>query len=70
MKTLVDALNGLIKLVRAEYPECSLREIAITWGEGLTPLEISAVGGLDAGTTEFVTRCLPNGAQSIEIEGS
>jgi hypothetical protein len=70
LKALVDALNGLIKIVRTEFPEaCPLSEIAAIWGEGITPAEAFALGELDAGAEEFVSRHLPDGAQIVEIDG-
>jgi hypothetical protein len=43
-----DAFSALAKLVRAEYPqECSLAEIANTWGEGLTAAELEALAKLE-----------------------
>lgn len=44
-----DALAGLVKLVRSEYPrDCSLADIAHTWGSGedLSREQIEAVAAL------------------------
>ncbi len=44
------AVDGLVRLVRAEYPDSlTLAEIAETWGpgEGLTPDQVRAVAALD-----------------------
>lgn len=46
----IDALRGLARLVRAEYPEDhSLAEIAGIWGcgEGVTPDEVEAIRAIE-----------------------
>ncbi len=42
------AVIVLIPLVRQEYPERPLAEIATTWGEGTTPHAIAALARVEA----------------------
>jgi hypothetical protein len=42
------ALGALIPLVRQEYPDRPLAEIAATWGEGATPQAVEALARVDS----------------------